>query len=993
MQRLCPQCQHPLSAPEQACLRCNRAPRSFSGLLQSALELTESDQFSAALERLNSAIEIAPKNRVPECYAVRGFAHLKQQDYIRAEEDCSEAISYDWEQAQTYAWRAAARAAQNKWKLAFDDLERAYQFGGHQQDRYLMLMDSMAENARTHFREQIQAGNQSVRLFFERGWMYSRLNQFKKALADFRHALSLKPRDPWSSTGLAQILVARPELKGLDRVLELTRDGLAGDSRCKRQACMVRADYHAQLGHTNRAKDELQMLAQLSEGSVIETVKCAERMNRAGDHLSAIALLSKVIQEYPERRLALLKRGEGYAAISNFGLAIEDFSAFLDTFPDSITARVHRASALVASGRVQKAVTDLERACQLDENHLETHLGLAKAWLELGMLDRSLPHAQRAVQIGGASAEAYSVLAMVYSRLGNQTQAIEEYTRSVELAPTLTDQAQYRFLRGIAFYESDHFESALADLDQASIDRPHHAGTWIWKAATSARLENWGNAIRALQQAIQIRPTVAQQYQKMGQPIAEKAIQFYNRCEQRENGAVTPNLYLNRGLAHQFLDQNQEAVRDFSRAIQLAPDDFEPVIRRAEALAKLDNFDGAAAQFSKVLKHQPNNDAVLFSRSLARLAQGDDELAKEDLLKAIELAPSSSRYWMQLGETELKSGNRREALNALDRAIQNDPTHPAIFRLRGTTHFQDGEYLQSIRDFTHSLELLPTQWDLLVQRGEAHLKTNQPLTALEDFETALTHDPVLAKAYAGRASILVSQQRHEYALIWLTKAIHRFAAPEDLSEIMFARGKVFHEMARHARAISDFNWVIDQMRRDSDVVLAARYARAVSKIHLEQFDSAAKDFQRILKQVSTHKHARGALKWLMNRQQPLPAFLYPPVNTHRPTRPAIERAAVVLSDGAVAPWETEPPYDLWLIRTPEEKEYGPVPLSVLVEWASEGRLTNGMKLLRADWSKWKRIERVFPEVTPVESLPGLVESFPALDLNRNSRSDNAENIP
>jgi hypothetical protein len=34
----------------------------------------------------------------------------------------------------------------------------------------------------------------------------------------------------------------------------------------------------------------------------------------------------------------------------------------------------------------------------------------------------------------------------------------------------------------------------------------------------------------------------------------------------------------------------------------------------------------------------------------------------------------------------------------------------------------------------------------------------------------------------------------------------------------------------------------------------------------------------------------------------------------------------------------------------------------LNDWVTQGRVGRGMRLLRGDWFKWKRAEKVFPEL-------------------------------
>lgn len=956
----------------------------FEAHLASIVQLIESREYITALSSINDVIDSAPPQQLAECYAIRGFAQLKQLEFQRAEEDCSEAISLDWEKAQTYAWRAAARGEQGKWHLAFDDLDRAYEYGGALQDRFLGLMEAMSLHARDHFRNLATIGELTPDALFERGWMYLRMNKFEKAYVDFNQALKRDAHHAWASVGLAEVFLKRPEFKQLERVGALCDIALAGSPACRRQAWKVRAKFHSQLGDVVNAKNDLRMLAQLAGENVLDLVQCVELMMQLGDHLAAIDLLNHLYSRNPARVLALLKRGDCYSAIWNYSLAILDYTEYLDSFPASVPALVHRAKAHLALQHPTKALADLTHALELEPNDLEANLRISQVYCELEKLDLAMDHARKAVQLDGQQAEPFAVLASIYNRLNDYRQAVEEYSRSIELARTIPDRAQYRFLRGVAAYESADFELAAADLKQATEERPYHAGGWIWKAATSARQEDWAGAILALQQAIQIRPIAAEQYHKMGQPIAEKAIHHYRRLEQRQGTRVTESLYLNRALAYQFLGQHDLAIEDFAKGLTLSPRNRELLIRRGQSLIQTGEWAAAITDFSNELKRNPDDHQALYLRASAHLANQNWTDARVDLGAAIERAPTQPRYRMLLGEIELNDGNALEALTHLDQAILLDPTNPLAYRLRGIIHTQLNHHLQAVRDFSHSLELFPAQPDLLVMRGEAHLKSNQPLTALEDFEAALSQNDRLAKAYAGRATVLMFQQRHEYALIWLTKAMHRFQTPEELAEILLARGKVYYQMARYVPAISDFTLVMELMRSDPDWLAAGRFPRALAKIQSQQFESAAKDLRKLLKHDESHSDYRTVANWLADRSKPTPAILYPPLGNFRPTRPSVKRTGVVLSSGSVSKWRNDPPHNTWIVRADDHKEFGPVPLELLADWAGEGRLVNGMRLLRSDWSKWKRIEKIFPEITPLESMTGLVEEFPELDLKGRS---------
>jgi tetratricopeptide (TPR) repeat protein len=943
--------------------------------LQRAMEFIEQENFTSALSYLNRAIIDVPPERLAECFSLRGYVHLKNLDFSRSEADCAQAINQGWEDAQTYAWRAAARGEQNKWRAAFDDLEKAAELAGPHRDQYIQLMDSYSQTASEHFRELIKNGNETADLFFERGWIYLRSAKYQKAERDFNHAIAIQPKHPWASVGLAMLRVQHGNDEG---IIDLCSVGAHGDPDCERQALQIRAHAKRKAGRIASAQRDLDRLIELAGDDSQQMVECCRLSSELGNHVKAIERISTVLETDKEHYLARLIRGDCYRAIKNYSLAIADYKQYLRFYPTDTTALIRRAEMYLLTDRLEQAHADLDEAMQSEKTNFEAYLIRSKLFLKEDKLDQALTDCQKAVRLENQEPEAFAVLAQIYQKLCDYSRATEEYSRSVELAANDHQQAHYLYHRGTMYYEMEDFEKARKDFKKSCKLRPSHPGSWIWKAAACARLEKWSNAIIGLQNAISVRPSASEQYQILGKPVAEKAIVYFDRQEQR--GHDSAETFRKRGLAYQFLAKNVEAIKDFTAALEKQSDDAETLIRRGQAYADLGKHDSAVEDFTRVIRVDGNNHEARYHRSISRASQGKIDEARSDLIKSIKTSPLP-RYNIQLSEVMQKVGDTPKALEYLDKAVLLDPTDPNSFRKRGVAHLQAHNYLNAVSDFTHSLELYPTQIDVIVLRGQAHLKAEELTLAIEDFELALTHNDKLSKAYSGRASALVSQGKMEYALIWLTKAIHRFENPRQLSEILFARGKAFYQMGRYAPATADFSQVIELMRSDPKTVVAARYARALTNAKAKRFDKAARDFRRLKKLTPNDAKIQAALDWFEDTEsKTCPEFLNAKIATVRPTRPGISRSKVELVE-SISKWEVDPPHDTWVVRNEEKREYGPVHYSILKTWINEGRVDIGMKVLRADWSKWKRAEKIFPELSPVGSHRGnMVDDFPGIDV-------------
>lgn len=954
--------------------------------LQRAMEFIEQENYTSALSYLNRAIIDVPSERLPECFSLRGYVQLKNLEFTRAENDCTQAINQGWEDAQTYAWRAAARGEQNKWRLAFDDLEKASELAGANQDQYLGLMDSYSSTASEYFRELIKQGNESADLFFERGWIYLRSGKYDKAERDFKHAISISPQHPWASVGLAKLRFQHGKLKG---VIDLCNIAAHGGPECEREALSIRAQAKRIEGRISSAQRDLDRLLELAGDDSKLMVECCRLTSELGDDVKAIERLSDVLERDPDHYLACLIRGDCYRNIKNYPLAIADYRQYLKFYPNDVNALIRRAEMLLAVGKLERAHEDIADVMNAETTNYETYLIRSKIYLKEGKTDKALGDCQKAVRLENQDPEAFAVLAKIYHQLCDYSRAIEEYSRSVELASTDHDRAHYLYHRGTMYYEMENFDRARADFERASNLRPGHPGGWTWRAASCARVEKWTEAITSLQQAINTLPSASAQYQQLGKPVAEKAILHFDR--QLKRVGESSETYSQRGLAYQFLGKTNEAIADFSKALETDKNEIVTLTRRGQTYQGLGKHDLAVEDFTRVIRQNADDHIARYHRSVSRLALGKVDEARSDLIKAIKVDPQHPRYHILLAEILQRAGETAKVFEYYNKAVQHDPTDANSYRKRGLAHAGAHNYLNAISDFTHSLELQPNQLDVLILRGQAHLKAEHPNLAIEDFELALTHNDQLAKAYSGRSHALVQQGKLEYALIWLTKAIHRFKHPRQVSEILFARGKAFYQMGRFSPAASDFSCVIDLMRNDPKTMAAARYARAMTNIHAERWDKAAKDFRRLAKLAPNDEKIKLALDWLKNPEaDSRPYFLEEKITPVRPTRPSVSRSRVDLVE-SVEKWETEPPHDSWVVRNEDKKEYGPVHFGILKTWIADGRVDIGMKVLRADWSKWKRAEKIFPELSPVGSNQGsLVDEFPGININVNAEKENQD---
>ena len=863
-------------------------------------------------------------------------------------------------------------------------MDSACVVAGDDRDAFVELTDSYAVTAADYFHKLIDAGKQSADMFFERGWIYLRTGKYDKVRQDFHESLEIDPLHAWASTGMAKLLLKDSRLlsrlRRASRRRQLQRDGGELDDltdevitlcslgaaktaplACQREALTIRAKLYHHMGKPDRANRDLGGLTRRAADDPEKNVECCQLRFELADYMAAVTQLTAILKENPSYQRALLLRGKCYAKVRNYPLAIEDLEAYLRLNSADSFARVELAQVFLATHQIDRASIEFEKVIRDNQTSFEAYLGLSKIFLEKERLDIAMSECDKAIAIDSRRPEAFAVRAQIYLKLCDFARSVDAYSRAAKITTDIESKASYLYLRGAVYYEMGQFDLAVKDFRRSNQLRPNHAGALVWNAAASSRLGRWSDANDSLAQAMAIRPEAAPQYRQLGQRIAKKAVKHFSNQIQRGNDGR--RVYRDRAVAYQFLQLYGAAIEDLTTALEREPNDADLLVKRGQVFAVTDNHEAAQDDFGKAIRLDRRNHWARFCRAQSLYARGDHEKARRDVQKAIRICGMFPQYHKFLAEILANLGQTDQVVRCLNRATLLDSTDASSFRARGDAQVTLKNWLDAVNDYTRAMELDPTQVELLLSRANAYARADEPKSAIMDYELVLTLNPLLAKAWSGRAGCLAGIGEHEYALIWLTKAFHRFSKPRDLSELLFSRGKIFYRASRFTQAITDFTSVARLMKHDDQFVGAAKYARAIARVQLEQLELAYKDFKTVLKLDPSNVPAQVAINCLKDPSRELPPFLEKPAAKKKPIRPPVVRAPVVMATSD-KDWRVEKPFNCWILRTLDKTEYGPVCRDILNHWIEEGRIDFGMRLLRADWSKWKRVERIFKELRP-----------------------------
>ena len=242
-----------------------------------------------------------------------------------------------------------------------------------------------------------------------------------------------------------------------------------------------------------------------------------------------------------------------------------------------------------------------------------------------------------------------------------------------------------------------------------------------------------------------------------------EAIEYYT--DALEQGLRPPEVYNNRGNAYLRIDKVDEAIGDFSRAIELKPDFTEAYNNRGNAYVDKGDFIEAVDDFTISIGLQPDFAEAYRNRGVAYLNKGDFNLALEDFDKAIQLDPDNADFHISRGGANKIKGDLENAARDLNKAIHLNPSDAAIYLLRGTVYAGERNFDEAIDDFNKTIELKHDYAEAYFCRGIVWLHLRNWREARVDLATAKDEGvDIVAAFHNSYRDVAMFERRNSFKL-------------------------------------------------------------------------------------------------------------------------------------------------------------------------------------------------------------------------------------
>jgi tetratricopeptide (TPR) repeat protein len=240
-----------------------------------------------------------------------------------------------------------------------------------------------------------------------------------------------------------------------------------------------------------------------------------------------------------------------------------------------------------------------------------------------------------------------------------------------------------------------------------------------------------------------LAPTADDYFVRAGTSILngnyQQAIADYTQAIQlRPDFAVA---YVNRQKVHFWQGNYNQAIADGNQAIKLNPFLGEAYIFLGGAYGKLNNLRGQLAHLDQAVALKPDSADAYSYRSYVHYLLSDYPKALSDAEKAVQLDPQLAWAYAVRGIVKSELGQAEVALDDGNSAIQYDPNAVEGWFARALIHLNLKDYPNAISSANQALTINPRFVEAYVTRAAAHFRQGNRKGAIDDLNQALTLDP------------------------------------------------------------------------------------------------------------------------------------------------------------------------------------------------------------------------------------------------------------
>ena len=295
-----------------------------------------------------------------------------------------------------------------------------------------------------------------------------------------------------------------------------------------------------------------------------------------------------------------LKAGEDFAGAENYEDAIIQFTRALELDPDYDKAYISRAEAYAKIEEHKAAAEDYDRALVFDQKEEEIFFKSGQQWHLYGDNLLALERLSTAIDMKGNYLDAYRVRLSVNMALTRYEEALVDAKRCLKLKDD--DRAYYNL--GLVYEELALYDEASEAYRESLKKNDKLAASHFSYAKLLYRQGQLDAARNELRQVLQLEPQHLEAILLYSQVLSDQG-DFLEASESLSMASVhypdVAQIYILRGDIQSKLNQPAYAILDYTKAIELEPENAEVYYKRGGAFEATWDYENALEDYSRLL--------------------------------------------------------------------------------------------------------------------------------------------------------------------------------------------------------------------------------------------------------------------------------------------------------------------------------------------------------------------------------------------------------
>ncbi len=242
----------------------------------------------------------------------------------------------------------------------------------------------------------------------------------------------------------------------------------------------------------------------------------------------------------------------------------------------------------------------------------------------------------------------------------------------------------------------ENSDDSLESVEAYLRENPQDATAWNVKGVFHAQREEFGDALRALDQAIQLDSEIAAAHSNRGRVLltlgsekASEALKSFDRALKLKPDEI--DTLRDKALALRALGRAEDELEIYTKMSQLNKEEWSIWLRLGDIQLEVGDFRSAISSYDKSLELKDDLVPAYIRRAIALAFDTQSDKALKSAETATKLDPNNPEAWLIRGDVNLRAGKHKAAMKSLKKASELDPTDASVENTMGMVCYKDGK--------------------------------------------------------------------------------------------------------------------------------------------------------------------------------------------------------------------------------------------------------------------------------------------------------------